>query len=294
VTANPVGFTFTADETSTFECKYDSGSYAPCTSPGPGMAGSDSRTLANGVHTFSVRAKDAANNVDASPDTRTFTVDVADTTPPDTSITSGPAANSTVASSNVTFGFSSTEGSSTFECSYDGAPFTACTSPGPGTTGSDTRTLANGPHTFAVRARDGSPGANVDATPATRAFTVKVASPPPPDTTPPETSITKAPPKKLKAKKKASVTVEFASSEGGSTFSCKVDGGQASGCSSPATFRLGTGDHTIAIAATDAAGNVDGSPATVDVTVKKKPKKKKHGGGKGGGKHRAFAAGVGL
>jgi beta-propeller repeat-containing protein len=205
-----------------------------------------------------------------------------DSTPPDTAISTGPADGAAVTTSSVTFGFSSTEGGSTFECAYDGGAFVACTSPGPGTTGSDTRTLANGAHTFAVRARDGA--TNVDPTPATRSFTVSVASTPPPpppappappaaDTTPPDTTVTKAPPKSFTVKKRASVTVEFTSTELGSTFTCKVDDGPAQSCRSGATFRLGKGKHTISIAATDAAGNSDRSPATVTVKVKIKKKK---------------------
>ena len=80
-------FAFTSTETgSTFECKLDgpgatTGTYASCTSPrayGP---------LADGAYTFSVRATDAAGNVDATPATRSFTVDTA---APDTTINSGP------------------------------------------------------------------------------------------------------------------------------------------------------------------------------------------------------------
>ena len=61
-----------------------------------------------------------------------------DTTPPTVTISSGPAAGSTIATSSATFDFSANE-TSTFTCSYDGAGFTPCTSPGPGLTGSDTR-----------------------------------------------------------------------------------------------------------------------------------------------------------
>ena len=274
VSSASVTFNFSADETATFECSYDGGAYSACSSPGPGTTGSDSRTLANGPHTFNVRAKDGANNTDATPASRTFTVSVPDTSAPDTAITSGPAAGSTVATAAVSFGFSSTEGGSTFECSYDGAAFSACTTPGPGSNGSDTRALANGSHTFSVRARDGS--GNADGSPASRTFTVNVPGPPPPpaDTTPPETTITKAPPKSLKARRSATVTIEFAASEA-ATYGCALDGGAATGCTSPATFRLSRGKHTIAITATDAAGNADPSPATVEVTVKRKKHKKK-------------------
>ncbi len=63
-------FTFTSTEpSSTFECKMDAGSFAACTSPA-------SFTLGGGSHTFQVRAIDAAGNVDATPATYTWTIDL--------------------------------------------------------------------------------------------------------------------------------------------------------------------------------------------------------------------------
>ncbi len=62
-------FSFSSSEpNSTFECNLDSGSWDPCTSP-ESYSG-----LANGEHTFSVRAIDRAGNVDASPETRRWRV----------------------------------------------------------------------------------------------------------------------------------------------------------------------------------------------------------------------------
>jgi hypothetical protein len=92
-----------------------------------------------------------------------------DETAPDTIIDSGPtgATNDTT----PTFGFHSTEAKSTFECSIDtGTPaFASCSSP-------HTAALADGSYTFRVRATDGH--GNVDATPATRAFTIDSSAPP--------------------------------------------------------------------------------------------------------------------
>jgi MYXO-CTERM domain-containing protein len=69
-TNDPTGdFTFSSpDATATFECSVDGGAYAAC--PATYSTG----TLADGSHTLSVRAVDAAGNVDATPATATWTV----------------------------------------------------------------------------------------------------------------------------------------------------------------------------------------------------------------------------
>jgi PKD repeat protein len=90
-----------------------------------------------------------------------------DTTPPDTTITSGPSATTT--STSATFAFSATE-PSTFQCALDGSVFTACASP---TTYSG---LAQGSHTFDVRAVDLA--GNTDPTPAEQSWTIVANTPP--------------------------------------------------------------------------------------------------------------------
>src|SRR5207237_10624828 len=116
------------------------------------------------------------------------------------------------------FGFSSSESGSTYECRIDGGSWTSCTSP---------RTLspalAAGSHTFDVRATDQA--GNTDATPASYTWTVDLSAPnttihtnpasPSGDTTP---------------------TFTFSSSETGSTFECRIDGGSWGSCSSPHTL----------------------------------------------------------
>jgi uncharacterized delta-60 repeat protein len=80
------------------------------------------------------------------------------------------------------------------------------------------------------------------------------------DTTPPETTITGGP---GGTTTDGTPTFEFGSSEGGATFACRVDGNAFSPCSSPyTTSPLGDGPHAFEVRATDAAGNVDPSPAT--------------------------------
>jgi len=152
---------------STFECTLDDGEPFDCDSP------LTTDTLTDGPHTLSVRATDAVGKADMSPASRTFTVD---TTAPETTIDSGPAAGSTIADSTPTFEFSSGEPNSTFECRVDdGEPFD-CTS------GLTLDALAPGEHTFSVTATDAS--GNSDGTPVIRAFSVAGPSVQPPAPTP--------------------------------------------------------------------------------------------------------------
>ncbi len=112
--------------------------------------------LTDGGHTVKIVARDTAGNVGRK--IWTFSVG----TPPDTAIDSGP--QGTVANDSASFSFSSSKAGSTFECSLDGSAFVGCSSP-KGYSG-----LSQGPHTFQVRATDSA--GNVDATPASRSWTV--------------------------------------------------------------------------------------------------------------------------
>ena len=94
-----------------------------------------------------------------------------DTIPPTTSIGAKPSNPSNVAA--PTFGFSSTEAGSTFQCSLDGGAYAGCASP------LTLPTLGEGPHTFHVRATDLA--GNVDPSPAGYSWTI--------DTVPPSASM---------------------------------------------------------------------------------------------------------
>ena len=174
-TATSAGFTFTSSEAgSSFQCKLDGASWAACTTP-KAYSG-----LAVGTHQFSVRAIDAASNVDPTPAAQSWTVEEevvtppVDTTPPQTSITSGPAASGTATSAS--FAFTSSEAGSSFECKLDSAAWGSCTMP------KAYSGLAVGTHQFSVRAIDAAK--NVDPTPAAQSWTVEeeeVVTPPPPN-----------------------------------------------------------------------------------------------------------------
>lgn len=93
-----------------------------------------------------------------------------DTTPPDTSIVSGPAEGATIADDGPEFAFSGSPSDDvdSFECNLDGSAYITCVS---------TTTLQNldeGRHTFTVRAIDAA--GNADPSPASRTFIVKTAT----------------------------------------------------------------------------------------------------------------------
>jgi hypothetical protein len=246
-TATSASFVFNSSKAgSTFECKLDSGAYASCTSP-RSYSG-----LTTGSHTFSVRATDPAGNTDASPATWTGTINgTSDTTPPDTTIGSGPSNPTT--STSASFAFTSSEPASTFQCKLDAGVYAACTSP------KSYSGLSTGSHTFSVRATD--PAGNTDASPATFTWTIN----PPADTTPPDTTITSSPPALSLS---GSGDVAFTVNESGATSQCRLDGGAWAACTSPYHVSgLGIGSHTVDVRSTDAAGNVESPGASASWTV---------------------------
>lgn len=172
---------------------------------------------------------------------RTWTPAPPDTTPPETTIDSGP--EGAVRSGDVSFAFSSSEPRSSFECRLDGEAFSACFSP-KGYSG-----LPEGSHSFEVRAIDEA--GNPDPTPAQRSFSV--------DQTPPETTIDSGPAGTVSG---GDVSFAFSSNEAGSSFECRLDGQSFSACSSPKGYSgLAEGSHTFRVRALDAAGNRDPTSA---------------------------------
>jgi len=172
-----------------------------------------------------------------------------DTTPPDTMIIGGPSGTTT--STSASFTFSSSEAGSTFECRLDSGSFGSCTSP------KSYSGLSTGTHTFEVRATDAA--GNTDQTPASRTWTIAA------DTTPPDTTIIDGPSGTTTS---TSASFTFSSSESGSTFECRLDGGSFGSCTSPKSYSgLSTGTHTFEVRATDAAGNTDASAASRTWTI---------------------------
>ncbi|HET9163177.1 MAG TPA: LamG-like jellyroll fold domain-containing protein, partial [Solirubrobacterales bacterium] len=174
----------------------------------------------------------------------------ADEVPLDTTITSGPTGK--VTADEVSFSFTANRPEAAFECSLDEAAFSPCTSP------KEYKGLAEGSHSFRVRAVNATEGA--DETPAERSFEV---------VEPPQTTITSPTPSYTSHE---TWPIEFTSSKSGSTFKCTIESIGSTGlwektwedsCEPSLSIAdlIGLGWTRFSVFATDEEGNVDLTPA---------------------------------
>ena len=247
-------FSFSSSEGgSTFECRVDAAAFAACTSSYTSAA------LADGAHTFEVRAKDGAGNTDGSPAVSSFTVDTA-------SPVSHAESTATTNSTTITVSYTASDtgsGLATVELWVKppgaGSYSKAATDSTPSASESFLYGASSGDGTYSFYTRATDKAGNYEAAPDAADSTSLV------DTTPPQTTITPAPPNFTND---STPSFSFSSNEGGSSFQCSVDGAGFSGCTSPYTSAaLGDGAHKFEVRAVDAAGNVDPTPATASFTV---------------------------
>jgi hypothetical protein len=132
------------DTTATFQCSLNGSPSQPCTSPVTYTG------LADATRTLLIQA----------------------TTPPDT-VLADPG--DIVGDPSPAFTFTSADMSASFQCSFDGAAFTTCTSP------DRVDVLHSGPELFSVRAVDAA--GNVDPTPAVYSWTSDQTPPKRPEVT---------------------------------------------------------------------------------------------------------------
>jgi hypothetical protein len=229
----------------------------------------DTSTVANGSHSVTARARDAAGNI-ATSTAATVTVSNGpppDTTPPTVTITS-PANGSTL-SGTVTVSASASDnmGVAGVQFFVDGAPLGAEDTSAPFSVSWDTTGITNGSHSVTARARDAA--GNIATS---TAATVTVSNGPPPDTTPPTVGITSP---GNGATVSGTVTVSASASDNVGVVGVQFFiGGIALGAEDTAapysiswnTMDTVNGSHTLTARARDAGGNAATS-APVTVTV---------------------------
>jgi CSLREA domain-containing protein len=158
--------------------------------------------------------------------------------PIESAIDSKPPAVTSSTSATFTFSGVTVGHVAGFECSLDGAAFSACPTP------EKLTGLTAGPHTFQVRAINGE---GLAAVPASYTWQV--------DTEPPEVSITAGPSGTTNA---TAATFEFTATDPATpvTTECSIDEATFTHCESPQEYNgLGAGTHTFEVKATDQAGN---------------------------------------
>ena len=253
-------FAFSSSEPgSSFQCRFDSAAFGPCS--GPGNTHTAANDLAAGSHVFEVRATDAAHNTDASPASQSFSV--AGGTAPDKPVISATAPSSPANDNNPAVKGTLGGGDPVQVKVYASAN---CT--GPATTGSVAAftgagiaiTVANDTTTsISATALDAAD----NASPCSEPFTYVE------DSTDPQTTIDSGP---SGSTADATPTFAFSSSEPGSSFQCRFDSAAFGPCSGPgnthtAANDLAAGSHVFEVRATDAAHNTDASPASQSFTV---------------------------
>jgi hypothetical protein len=207
-----------------------------------------------GAYTFRVRSVDPSANVGGSL-SRTWTVD---TVAPTVAIGGSPSAGATTNSSTAAFTLTPSETVTSYQCKLDrpgvAGAFAPCS-----TTANYSSLNADGAYTFSTYAVDSA--GNTGST-ATRSWTV--------DRTPPDSSISSGPSGPTNS---TSASFNFSATGGATGYECQLDpGSDWEPCSTGKTYSsLAPGGYTFSVRATDAVGNVEGTPATRTFTVDTQP-----------------------
>ncbi|HEY0640073.1 MAG TPA: DNRLRE domain-containing protein [Pseudonocardiaceae bacterium] len=217
-----------------FQCRLDSSDeadFVDCENPQVHSG------LAPGPHRFEVRAIDLAEKVDPTPAVHEWIIEPRQPgEAPETTITHRPAENTPLEEAVIAF---SSDSDATFQCSLDGAPFTACSSP------AVYEEVQFGRHTVLVRAI--SPQGYVEATPAEVRWT-RVG--------PPVVTINSAP-EEVTTSRRAEFT--FTANEPVQRFECSIDLAPYVTCTSPAEYLgLAIGEHHLRVRAVDLDGLTSG------------------------------------
>jgi hypothetical protein len=223
-------------------------------------------TAANGSHTLSARARDAAGN--SATASVTVTVSNPDTTPPTVAISAPANASTVVGTITVSATASDNVGVAGVQFQLDGANLGAEDTTAPYSTSWNSTTVANGAHTLSAIARDAA------GNKSTATVTVTVNNPVP-DTTPPTVSIA-SPATGATVSGSITVTATASDNVGVAGVQFQLDGANLGAEDTTAPYSTSwnsttasNGAHTLSAIARDAAGNK--STATVSVTVSNIP-----------------------
>ena len=267
---NSMTFNFSSKSTKTgFECNLDSdgGDKLTWTACESGIM--NYGKLAEGSHLFQVRTVNDTV-VDSTPATFSWTIGIADTTPPETTITPATDGNSSTINSGDTTKSTSIsvpyEGLddvaiASYECSIDGSEFASCD-----TNPQEYTKLTAGEHTFSVRAIDTSN--NTDESPAVFTWTIATNEK---DAVAPETyidSVTDGISKSFEDGSTTTSTYALFSFKGDdnsnvSYYECSLDGKDFSECDSNQQKYgdLSISEHTFRVRSVDGSNNADQTPA---------------------------------
>lgn len=236
-------FRFSAAHAASYRCRFDQAEFGPCSG---GASHTPSRPLQKGSHRFEVRGVGPTGKLGPTAGW-SFTTD--DTTPPETTILSGPPALTASADAELRLG--SNEDGVTFWCKLDAEGWKPC----------DARVaytgLAEGAHAFRAAAVDSA--GNADPTPALHEFEVRF------DQAPPSIVV-----KSSTVRRGGRAEVRFVARDesGAATTGCRVNAKRWRACDSPFRVKLKPGRHRIAIRADDRAGNR--ATRTVRLRVKRR------------------------
>jgi len=258
-------FTSPSSDVASFQCVLDPAPTPPTEaqwSAAPACTAREVRTVAHGTHQMWVRAVDTVGNVDDTPASHQWTVDLH---VPDTSIVSGPPPVTRETTADFTFAsFEQAQPSAacgsdcSVYCSLDGAAFVLCPAQYTG--------LGEGTHTLLAQAQDTS--GNVDPSPASRSWRV--------DLTRPDTQIVTRPTDPSPAKRAG---FDFNSGDSDvARFECALltrtgppleSEFTTCGASyeTPANGLVHGLRYALHVRAVDAVGNADNTPASYQWTV---------------------------
>ncbi|MDH4163772.1 MAG: FG-GAP-like repeat-containing protein [Nitrospirota bacterium] len=156
-------FNFSADETgSTFVCSIDSGSFINCSSP------ATYSILAEGGHTFQVKATDQAGNTDNTPATYAWSID---TIAPTATITGAPGSDTNQTSATLTVGGTDV---TAYQYKLDSGSYSAEI---PVATAIALTGLSDGSHAVSVIGKDSAGNWQSQAASTTATWTVDTAAP---------------------------------------------------------------------------------------------------------------------